>query len=250
MKLKYTFKHELAADERTHEHRQIILQKKFLKKLYMEWYAYFKSKIQDLPDGKIIEIGSGGGFIKDQIPHVITSDIIPFPWTDLTFSALKMPFEEDEVSAILMIDTFHHIPDSGLFLQEVNRILKPGGKMIMIEPAASSWGKFIYKNFHHEPFEIDGDWTIPSSGPLTGANGALPWIVFERDKELFQNKFPSLQINSINYHSPFRYLVSGGVSFKGIFPSFTFPAFRFFDKTMSSLSKEVSMFMTVEVEKT
>lgn len=246
---KYQFKNELSSDGRTHEHREIILNKKFLKNLYKEWYMMFKHRVKEVPKGKLIEIGSGGGFIKEYLPNVITSDIIEFPWTDETYSALDMPYGDGEVSAIFMIDTFHHIPDSKQFLKEANRVLKSKGKIIMVEPANSRWGGFIYKNFHHEPFDGTGDWTIPERGPLTGANGALPWIVFERDKDLFSKLFPHLNIKSIQYHTPFRYLLSGGVSYKGILPGFSFPLFRLIDKLFARFSKDLSMFFTIEIEK-
>jgi len=33
-------------------------------------------------------------------------------------------------------------------------------------------------------------WTFPDSGPLSGANGALPWIVFQRDRQEFRIEVP------------------------------------------------------------
>jgi len=134
------------------------MNKPFLNKLYKEWYGTFASEIKNLAHGKIIELGSRVDFLKQIIPEVITSDILLLEDTDLTFSALDMPFETEEVSCILMIDTFHHIPDSRKFLQEADRILVPGGKIVMIEPANSLWGRFIYQNFHHEPFQPNVSW--------------------------------------------------------------------------------------------
>ena len=60
-----------------------------------------------------MELGSGGGFLKDIEPSVICSDVLDLPTNDLTFSALDMPFADGELSALFMIDTFHHIPDAG-----------------------------------------------------------------------------------------------------------------------------------------
>jgi hypothetical protein len=34
------------------------------------------------------------------------------------------------------------------------------------------------------------DWSFPAVGPLSGANGALPWILFERDRARFEREFP------------------------------------------------------------
>ncbi len=226
-------------------HRKIILEKKFLKKLYLEWYSVFLDTRISVSKGKCVELGSGGGFLKDREPSIITSDVLPLPHVDMTFSALKMPFDDGELSALFMLDTFHHIPDSLQFLKEANRVLKSGGKIIMIEPANSWWGRIIYKNFHHEPFDEKGGWQIPESGPMSGANGALPWIVFERDIELFNKEFPELKIESTNYHTPLRYLLSGGVSYKSFLPGFTFGFFTFIDRLLSSLTKQLSMFVTI-----
>jgi SAM-dependent methyltransferase len=165
----------------------------------------------------------------------------------MTFSALSMPFENESLSAIFMIDTFHHIPDSEAFLREASRTLMPGGIIMMIEPAASAWGKCIYRNLHHEPFEPTAGWTIPPSGPMSGANGALPWIVFERDRLKFNTLFPEFEIKSIDYHTPLRYLISGGVSFRCPVPSFLFGAVSSLEKAIHG--NRFSMFMTVTVRK-
>jgi SAM-dependent methyltransferase len=175
--------------------------------------------------------------------------VLDLPSNDLTFSALDMPFANEELSALLMIDTFHHIPDAEQFFREADRVLMKDGYIIMIEPANSIWGRFIYKNFHHEPFDVNGGWAIPESGPLSGANGALPWIVFERDAGLFQSRFPGFVIEEIKYHTPLRYLVSGGVSFKQLVPGFSYGFFAGIDKIASSLFPGFSMFVTVKLKK-
>ena len=246
---KYDFKYDLASPKRTLEHRDIILSKKFLKNLYEEWYHVFINEIPHLPSGKLVELGSGGGFLKQLEPLVITSDVIQLSWTDMTFSAMEMPFEEEELAGIFMIDTFHHIPSVEIFLSNASKVLKKGGEIIMIEPANSSWGRFIYKNFHHEPFDENGGWHITESGPLTGANGALPWIVFERDRKRFDKLFPELNVVSIRYHTPLRYLVSGGVSFRQFVPEFSYGFFTWLDKLLCAISLNFSMFVSIKIKK-
>ena len=247
--LKLDIPYDIDSPERTLHHREIILKNSFLKKLYKEWYQVFVDAKPTIPKGKIIELGSGGGFLKDVFPEVITSDIIPLPTNDVTFSALEMPFEDNSIAAIFMVDTFHHLPDSHIFLKEVERVLMKGGKMIMIEPSSSLWGRFIYQNFHHEPFNPKGDWKIPPAGPMSGANGALPWIVFERDKQLLKKSHPTLKTNYVKYHTPLRYLLSGGVSMRQLMPGFMFKPVSFVEKLFKPFSKKFSMFMSIEVEK-
>lgn len=249
MGLKYKIDIPLDAPERTLAHKDIIISKPFLKNLYKDWYSVFVDELKRVPEGKCVELGSGGGFLKEILPSVVASDILPLPSNDLTFSALDMPFEDNSISALVMIDTFHHIPDSNTFLKEALRVLKKNGKLVMIEPANSIWGRFIYKNFHHEPFDPSGSWTIPESGPMSGANGALPWIVFERDKKNFENKFPQFLIEEIKYHTPFSYLLSGGVSYKQFVPNFSYSFFKTNDFLLSSISKHLSMFMTIKIKK-
>ena len=158
-----------------------------------------------------------------------------------------MPFENNYLDGILMIDVFHHIQRVELFLNEVQRTLKPNGILVMSEPWYCNWSKFIYSNFHHEPFEIESGWNIPALGPLSGANGALPWIVFQRDLELFKSKFPELSIRTIEYHTPLRYLLSGGVSHKQFVPDWIFDCFKYLDKKFSS--KSFHMFAFINIQK-
>lgn len=245
---KYKIEHSLDSPERTVVHGEIIRNKKFLRKLYEEWYSIFLSEISKLPKGLLVELGSGGGFFKELAPEVICSDVIDLPTNDMTFSALEMPFKDNTVAGLFMIDTMHHIPDGGQFLEEAKRVLISGGKIVMIEPANSLWGRFIYKNFHHEPFNPMGGWTIPSSGPLSGANGALPWIVFIRDKDQFKDKFPQFTLESCQYINPLTYLFSGGVSRKQLLPNKAYPAIKLLDKLLPKVSSQLSMFMVLKIK--
>jgi SAM-dependent methyltransferase len=233
----------------TLHHRDVILSKPFLKKLYLEWYGAFKNGTAAFNGEKILEIGSGGGFLKQVIPGIITSDILDLGTCDMTFSAEKMPFRDEELSAIVMLNVFHHIPNPSLFLSEAQRVLKKGGKIIMIEPANTFWSRIIYKNFHHEPFDPKGGWEIDSSGPLSGANGALPWIYFKRDEEIFKKKFPYLVLEKFRCQTPLRYLVSGGLTMKQLVPSWSFSFFRILEKALSPLANQLGMFVTIEIRK-
>jgi SAM-dependent methyltransferase len=249
LKLDHVDQYALDDPRRTLVHRDIILAKPFLKKLYLEWYAIFREAAETLPAGQLIELGSGGGFLKEVLPQVITSDILELPNCDRCFSALDMPFADGSVSGIFMIDVFHHIPDSYRFLREAQRVLKAGGKIVMVEPANSAWGRFIYQHFHHEPFDPAGNWTIPATGPMSGANGALPWIVFERDRARVEKEFPRLNVQSIRYHTPLRYLLSGGVSRRSLVPHWSFGLATALEKLAKPVVGWFSMFQTIELVK-
>jgi hypothetical protein len=119
----------------------------------------------------------------------------------------------------------------------------------MVEPANTPWGRFVFKNFHHEPFEPSGDWYFESEGPLSSANGALPWILFCRDREKFESRFPQLKIRSLKQHMPFLYLISGGVSYRQLLPGFFYPLVWGMEKLLSPFNRFLGMFLTVTLEK-
>jgi len=230
--------------------RRIIKRKLFLQGIYRSFYQDLLKKCRTVPDdGSLIELGSGASFIKRFCPKVITSDVLPYEGIDKVFSALDIPFENSSVSAFLMIDVLHHVKDSRKFFEEMQRCLKIGGKIVMIEPANTVWSRFIYTRFHHEPFEPSGEWGFEEGGPLSGSNMAIPWIIFFRDSVQFETDFPDLNICSIRIHTPLRYLVSGGLSLKQLLPSFCYPVVFGIEWLLSPLNRYLGLFMTIELEK-
>lgn len=237
---------DLGIDEpvTTELRRGIIRGNRFLQSIYGEWYREIAAHIPDVP-GRLVELGSGAGFLAQHTSDLITSDVLPCSGLDLLFDARQMPFASGSLKAIAMVDVLHHIPDSRAFFNEARRCLRPGGCILMIEPWVSTWSRIIYTRLHHEPFDPkEPDWAFPLTGPLSGANGALPWIVFERDRLTFESEFPELEIRTIRSFMPFRYLVSGGISLRQLMPSGTF---RFWRMLESCFDSNWSMFAFIHV---
>ena len=232
-------------DPRTTEIRHEIIQSKpFLRSVYQEWYELI---IQGLGDSKnVLEIGSGASFLKSFIPSIFTSEVMEVKNVDLVADATQLPFPNGSLDAIVMTDVLHHIPCSKDFFSEAIRCLRSGGKILMIEPWPTPWSEFVYKNFHSEPFNKKGDWTIPLTGPLSGANGALPWILFHRDYAQFQDCFPQLKIRKVKLIMPFSYLISGGVSIRFSAPSFLYRLTRYLESKLNQ--KRWAMFAYIEIE--
>ena len=230
-------------------HAEIIQRKPFLKKVYIDFYKQFREAVADIEHKVVVEIGSGGGFIKEVIGNAITSDVLALPNVDMIFSAVRMPFEESSVDAFFMFDVLHHIADPRAFFKETLRCLKTGGKMVMIEPSNTWWARFIYKNFHHEQFDPEGRWELEAGGPVSLGNGALPWIIFSRDREVFEKEFPSLKVAGMRNHTPLRYLLSGGLTLRQLAPSFSYPLVKAIEYVLSPANNLLGMFQTIELEK-
>lgn len=225
--------------------RKIIQDKAFLRSLYVEWYNVI---IGMLPNkNRVLELGSGAGFLKKFLPNVITSEIMETSGVDLIADACDLPFRVGALEAIVMTDVFHHIPDVKRFFDEASRCIRPGGKIVMIEPWCNWWSKRVYMHLHSEPFDTDGDWSIPKSGPLSGANGALPWIIFQRDRELFEQRYPQWCIKSIRSIMPFSYILSGGVSMRSLIPGFMYQPVRLLERILRQ--EHWGMFAVIELDK-
>lgn len=225
--------------------RQIIREKAFLHKVYAEWYSRIKALLPAIK-GKILEIGSGAGFMRKAIPGTIPTEVFYLPNISAALNAEVLPFSNSSLRAIAMTDVLHHISHPEKFFKEAARCVQIGGRIIMIEPWVTPWSKFIFRLFHHERFEPDSkSWETGGRGALTEANGAIPWILFNRDRHIFEEKFPEWQIYQIELFMPFRYLLSGGVSLRSLMPGWTFETWRWIENHMGRLSNFFAMFAVI-----
>ena len=237
-------------DPRTSElRRQIIQKKRFLKKIYEEWYSTIAASLP-LTEGSVLELGSGCGFMKEVIPGLIISDCFFCRGLDLVLDGQQLPFKDESLRAIVMTDVFHHLSKPSQFFSESIRCLPSGGVIVMIEPWVTPWSKFIYKRFHSEPFEPKSpDWEFSHSGPLSSANGANPWIIFKRDRERFSEEFKELQIVSIRPIMPLRYLLSGGVSLRSLMPGVTYGFWRLIEHALQPWINQMAMFAQIILQR-
>jgi SAM-dependent methyltransferase len=237
-------------DPRTTELRwQIIRQKAFLRRIYQEWYI---SIAAHLPRGSqpVLELGAGGGFLREYIPGLLTSDVFYYSQASVVLDGQHMPFGEGALRAIVMTDVLHHIPRARQFFAEAVRCLRPGSKIIMIEPWMTPWSRWVYTHLHYEPCLPDApNWEFAGSGPLSGANDALPWIIFDRDRGRFSNEFPLLEIELVQPMMPFRYIVSGGVSMRSLMPGWSFGFWRGLENSLDRCMPSLGMFALVVINR-
>lgn len=196
--------------ETTSARRALLRQSGYLHELYLCWYRLLIHQLPTVP-GQVLELGSGGGFLGDCVPDLRTSDVMPIPGVELVVDARSLPFADASLRAIVGTNVLHHVPEISRFFAEAERTLAPGGRLVFIEPWPTALSRPVYKLLHHEPFDQKRDWSIPAGGPLTAANGALPWIAFERDRAEFESRFPGLRVASIDTLMPLSYLLSGGI---------------------------------------
>ena len=237
--------------ETTEKRKTLILEKPFLRKIYEEWYGLL---ISSFPQGKVpvLEIGSGGGFFGTLLPDLILSDIQPIRGIHAMFDACSpWPFQDGSLGAIVMVNVFHHLSRPRIFLAEAYRVLGRQGVIACIEPWVSCWSRFVYSYCHHEPFSPEAEaWEFPPTGPLSGANSALPYIIFQRDRERFEREFPGLKITRICPFMSFRYFLSGGLSFRSLVPQGSFLVLKRLEEMLRKEMWSLAGFVHIVLEKT
>ena len=62
--------------DQNHEH---WIHKPLLRLIYGDFYRLIANQMSNLPNGKIVELGSGLGNIHDVIPNCIRTDLFPNP---------------------------------------------------------------------------------------------------------------------------------------------------------------------------
>jgi hypothetical protein len=85
---------------------------------------------------------------------------------------------------------------------------------------------------------------------MTGANQALSYIVFFRERVKFEQSCPGLEIVfSTPLNNYLRYLLSGGLNFRAITPAFAAPAIRLFETILIPLNQMLALHHVIVIRK-
>jgi SAM-dependent methyltransferase len=193
------------------EHRHLWQQKPVLRLLYQDYYERICEKT--VP-GSTLEIGGGSGNLKEYLPNVISTDIVSTSWLDVSCDAQALPFSNASFDNIIGMDVLHHIERPIRFLREAERSLKPGGRLILVEPAITPVSWVFYHFFHPEPVvfkcsPLDNGPLDPKRDPFD-ANQAIPSLLANQYRQAMNQEIPQLTLTSVAYISLWAYPLSGG----------------------------------------
>jgi hypothetical protein len=205
------------------ERASMLMKKRFLQAIYREWAERLAA---GTTPGLTLEIGGGSNPVTASIFANLGSlrlDLVQLPGVQIQGDALSLPIRTQSVANVV-----------AKFFSETARILQIGGQIRLVEPWNNRWSRFVYQTFHPEPFDTKGSWELPDGGPMSVANGALPWIVLARDRAKFEEYFPDLQVLSITPLMPLCFPLSGGSSHRFSAPSFIYQAVRRMERVLES----------------
>ncbi|MBN1130117.1 MAG: methyltransferase domain-containing protein [Chitinispirillaceae bacterium] len=230
--------------------RERIFRKPLLKRIYEGWYDTIAANLP-LCEGPVLEFGCGAGFLGERISGHVATDLVKTPWVSCVADGTAFPFKTGTSRAIVLVNVLHHLHKPVHFFAETERCLQKGGAVLLIEPWVTHWSRFIFTFLHHEPFDSrDTKWEHRRAGPLSGVNSALPWIIFQRDRERFETLFRTLRIERIDPFMPFMYLFSGGLTPFTFAPSRAFGPLESLERRFSGVMKSWAMFAFIKIVKT
>lgn len=165
-----------------------------------------------------IEVGCGTGISKEFIlnQNYYLSDFTSHDYLDYKMiDALNTKFDGNSFDFVISSNMIHHVPYPVKFFQEMNRILKPGGKLIVQEINCSLFMRLLLRIMRHEGFDFTIDVFDPSlictdPNDLWSANCAIPNLLFD-NKNRFHKKISNFEIIKYSHSEFFNFINSGGV---------------------------------------
>lgn len=160
----------------------------------------------------IVEIGAGDGISRKFLQQAILTDIAYHSNLNATCKSHQLPFRSGTIDALVLKDSFHHLPEIELFLNEANRVLRVGARVIVFDPYWGLLARFVYRFLHQEPFDMKtASWRFESTSPWD-SNQALSYLLLRRDRERFEREYPFFEIREHKVLIGPSFLISGGVS--------------------------------------
>ncbi|NLO92499.1 MAG: class I SAM-dependent methyltransferase [Elusimicrobia bacterium] len=202
------------------------------------------------PGGTAVELGAGPGLSAQFLPQLLATDITPGPGIQLVADAQRLPFADNSLGAVFMLNTLHHLPDPELALSEIQRCLKPGGRALISDQYPGFPGALVFRFLHSEPYDPSAPgWKSSAAHPMAGANGAIAHIIFVRNRDKFHTLFPRLELVSVTPHTPLLYWLSGGLKSWKLVPDALAPAAARADSALNRLLPFCASFADYELVK-
>lgn len=145
------------------------------------------------PDSVTLNFGSG---VKNLGKNIINIDFYPFDGVDIVADISSLPIKDASADCVVCEYVLEHVPNPGEIINEIERVLKPGGAVYISVPFVAS--------FHSSPYDYYR-WSKPGLETLlrnfnkveckirSGPTSSLIYVLSEWLGTLFSFGSPKLQ---------------------------------------------------------
>jgi SAM-dependent methyltransferase len=170
------------------------------------------------PEDVGVDLGCGTGLSKEFVraKEFQLSDVADYDWLDFKHvDALATPFDNESFDFVVCSNMIHHVAHPLVIFQEIERILKPGGRLIIQEVNASLTMRFLLRLMRHEGYSYEPDVFDPKvvcNDPQDpwSANCAIANLLFD-DAARFERSVPGFRIIHSSFSECVSMINSGGV---------------------------------------
>ncbi len=244
------------ARARLERHAAIWRMRPLTRDIYRRYHQTIDAARSTVP-GADVEVGAGHGSFAEFRPGTVSCDIVPCPWLSCSADATRLPFADESLANIIMIDVLHHVARPIAFLKQTARVLAPGGRLILLEPYVSPVSSIAWRYFHDEHIDTHIDplkerataADAPEEDPWE-ANIAIPTLVFWRHLSTFRKRFPELRVIRRQRLDMIVMPLSGGFERRRLIPLFLIPVARALERVLAPLAPWLAFRCFLLIEKT
>jgi SAM-dependent methyltransferase len=134
-------------------------------------YAWAVERLRPLSGARVLDAACGAGFgsyaVAGDVERIVGVDLsVPavveaaglYGRSNLSFAAMdcsRLGFRDAQFDAVLSFETIEHVSDDDQYVEEISRVLRPGGMLLLSTPRAPSPGGVPDNPFHLREYAWD-----------------------------------------------------------------------------------------------
>lgn len=129
------------------------------------------------PHDQVLSVGSGVLRLKGNVTHL---DYEPYPHLEVVGDAHNLPFRDNSFDAVICESLLEHVREPARVINEMRRILKPGGKVYVMMPfmfnfhaAPNDFHRFTHRGLEHRMQGFRKDELKVIAGPTSALSCVL-----------------------------------------------------------------------------
>jgi SAM-dependent methyltransferase len=134
---------------------------------YFDWHdepGYYRDIVDHFrPPDRMLDVGCGTAWLQDHFPDYVGIDLSEEAVAHAQALGRNafvhdveqpLPFEDDSFDAVIVKDLLEHVLDPVGVVQEIGRVLRPGGHVFASSPDAQRW---VWDDYtHRRPYTLTG----------------------------------------------------------------------------------------------